>query len=507
MKQILKLTMFLAAMAFVASCENNDIITDGGTFPETGGIDLTLGVLRSANYAEDNPLLEMDHKNVSDECMLTLTKPAEQTITYTVGIDKTLVGAYNGKNGTNYTPFPGDVILTNEQLKLEKGKQESSKAHLEFTYDKNLASAIYLLPLIVKGTSSNPAVSDSYQTIYYRINVWDEFAPAEYTTEPLVFTHIGYIDTENMNPLIANKLFYKLGREPHLSYVHAFSVINLLTATVKYDQSGSMPEISYNKDISYVLGHAKKYIMPLQAQGHKVCLTIKGDGQGIGFSNLNATQSQKLVYDIRKCLEIYGLDGVNLYDEDFSYKKEGDNLPSAANLCNFVTALRQAIDDKLITYAMTEESASGLDQSQNGIELGKIVDYAWTNQFNRLVNPWREDNPFGDDSQWKIAGLEQTKFGALTSTLKSLSQEEGELMEGSIFDNILDAGYMDLANVFVVNSIAKVVAGVETQGATYLLWGALINYDVLQGINPELVPGLGKGGYLDIHSDLCPKDW
>ena len=69
MKQILKHILILAfAAGFIGTaCENNDLTIDAGTFPETGGIGLSMGILQSDNYAMENPQINMDHASLSDQ--------------------------------------------------------------------------------------------------------------------------------------------------------------------------------------------------------------------------------------------------------------------------------------------------------------------------------------------------------------------------------------------------------------------------------------------------------
>ncbi len=69
MKQILKHILILAfAAGFIGTaCENNDLNIDAGTFPETGGIGLSMGILQSDNYAMENPQINMDHASLSDQ--------------------------------------------------------------------------------------------------------------------------------------------------------------------------------------------------------------------------------------------------------------------------------------------------------------------------------------------------------------------------------------------------------------------------------------------------------
>ena len=75
MKQILKHILILAfAAGFIGTaCENNDLTIDAGTFPETGGIGLSMGILQSDNYAMENPQINMDHASLSDQFHISLT--------------------------------------------------------------------------------------------------------------------------------------------------------------------------------------------------------------------------------------------------------------------------------------------------------------------------------------------------------------------------------------------------------------------------------------------------
>ena len=54
------------------------------------------------------------------------------------------------------------------------------------------------------------------------------------------------------------------------------------------------------------------YIKPLQDKGIKVILTILGDHQGIGFTNLNDTQATQFAKILAHAVEKYGLDGSEL---------------------------------------------------------------------------------------------------------------------------------------------------------------------------------------------------
>lgn len=74
-----------------------------------------------------------------------------------------------------------------------------------------------------------------------------------------------------------------------------------------------------NSDIRYVLEHADKYIRPLQDKGRKVCLSLEGNGSGLGFCNLTDSQIADFTAQVKACLELYDLDGVNFFDRNAGY--------------------------------------------------------------------------------------------------------------------------------------------------------------------------------------------
>ena len=69
MKQILKHILILAfAAGFIGTaCENNDLTIDAGTFPETGGIGLSMGILQSDNYEMENPQINNEHSSIIEQ--------------------------------------------------------------------------------------------------------------------------------------------------------------------------------------------------------------------------------------------------------------------------------------------------------------------------------------------------------------------------------------------------------------------------------------------------------
>lgn len=480
----------------VTSCESDNILVDSGTFPETGGIDLSMGMLRSINYAKNNPLIDMDHKTMEDALRIELTQPATETETFTVSINEAEATNYNAKQGVNYPLFPAElIILSNEgKMAIEKGKQESNTISVSFKHNESLKSAVYILPLTVE-TNTDADVSEKQRTLYYRINVWGE-VPAEYNAIEKNYIQIAGIDPELTNPLLINKLYiaYPYANVDPIPYFNPFDIVNLQSATVKVDEN-NLPYLYLKEDLAFVLSKRLKYIAPLQKQNHKVCLAIKGSGEGIGFSNLTPFQQETFAYRIKKMVDQYELDGVNLHDEGFGIQESKTDLTKG--LCEFVSLLRKELGDKIITYTQTKESPAGITNDKLELKLGELVDYAWTDQLNTIVNPW--DHP----EQWwskPIAGITKEKWGALNSDIR-ITRSFIDALDMALIDGTMLSE--EINHVFVINSVEDTKIGVEGGAVLYMIWGAEANlYDIYNDIS-RIMPNQ----YLNPYYSLIPKDY
>ena len=214
-------------------------------------------------------------------------------------------------------------------------------------------------------------------------------APAEYNAIKKNFIQIAGVDPEFTNPLLLNKLYFESLSlsSPEVDYYNPFDIINLQFATVKADDN-LLPSLYLKDDLAYVLKKREKYIVPLQQLDHKVCLAIKGAGEGIGFSNLGEKEMMIFVERIKQVIDIYHLDGVNLYDANFSYEESNENINYSNNLCKFVASLRDKLGNKIITYTQTSESPEGITSNETDLKLGELVDYAWCDQLNTIIDPW-----------------------------------------------------------------------------------------------------------------------
>lgn len=459
----LTILLYLLAGIGMTACEENTITAKGGDLPRTDGMDDTFGMLKSSKSAQRQITMSLYRKeSVSDKFYFELTKPAEGTINLTTFLDADLGQSYVDSYNEKHKPeillqlFPKDKasITQSGKLSIATGKQQSESISITFTRE-GVAPGNYLLPVSIKDVSGSTKPATDYQTLYYGIIVRENAAtilPEKFFD----FQVVGYINTEETNPLVANQFALHLEELPSWdAYDYRwFDIINLLTSTVRYNEAEQRAELYLHSDIRWVLDHTDDYIVPLQEQNTKVCLTVKGGGQGIGFCNLNDKQISDLAYQLKSVVVKHDLDGINLYDEGAGYGKEGMPAVNPTSYPKLIKILREMMPDKLITLTDVGSSTADFNQIQEGIEIGKYIDYAWSGYMNTLTNPWE-----GDNGRKPIAGLDKSQYGGLMYDYNymHISDEDAAAYELGL-NELVDAG---IGHLFVFYKITSVKLGLE----------------------------------------------
>lgn len=395
--------------AALTGCGEDPILTVGGDPISDKGLDSTLGMLRSPENTGSTVLLPLGEDEPADGSFyLELPRPAAQPVSYTVVVDETLAGEYNRINNKKLKPFPtANVTLANAgQLTVAKGELRSAAGTATVTYYKDLPDTT-LLALRADGAAAE------YRNLYYLVvKAPQDEKPSKWIPKP------GYpkqatklvlcVNTEMMSPRAA--IYFQLSKNNKLYGM--FEDINIMAATVKNDNG--MPSLYFGGDIRHVLSNAQRYIRPLQLYGRKVCLTIKGGGQGLGFCNLGDKQRSDLVFRLKHTVDSYGLDGINLWDEGSGYGKEGTPPVTQESYPKLIKALREAMPDKMITVTDIGEPTASFNEPHAGIRVGELIDYAWhAYKKEVVVNPWEEKVAGGEEPIRKpIAGLDKQRYGA-----------------------------------------------------------------------------------------------
>ena len=175
-----------------------------------------------------------------------------------------------------------------------------------------------------------------------------------------------YVETNDVNPL--NAMDYEVMDIPFFDIVELFAS-NIHKETT--EEGEVRPTLYLNDKLTPVLenGGVNTYVRPLQAKGIKVLLTVLGDWQGIGLSNMTDTQADQFAAILAYAVEKYGLDGIGFDDE-----YPGTDDVNYTSYSRIITKLHELMpSDKLITvfdwggtYTISSTAASYIDYAYHG---------------------------------------------------------------------------------------------------------------------------------------------
>jgi hypothetical protein len=118
-----------------------------------------------------------------------------------------------------------------------------------------------------------------------------------------------YVDTERYHPLNAGDYVLQDGGGLFFDYVV------LGAAQIRYSPERG-PWLSIPPNLEHLLINRKTYIKPLQMKGVKILLGITGGGDRYSLGSLTTDEAHAFTEEIMGVLIHYGLDGVELNDEN-----------------------------------------------------------------------------------------------------------------------------------------------------------------------------------------------
>ena len=469
------LVLFLALAAAATACEDRLVSEPGGILPDEAAIGHVGSTMRSSLSISGRGQIvlaepvegEEPRTVVADEIYYELSKPAttDTKVTLSVGteltpeflaevdrinagikeINKTL-GAHQSKLRIPALFPVRNVQIDKGEILIPAGKTRSEMLKVSVSNQNLGRDSLYLLSVemqITDGKGSTQKLNVQYKISDFPDVLKDE-RPREWPNGVVLdedFMTVFYVNTETYQPLIAdvfgytkrNNLTHKYEKQRTIG-----NIINLKPAVVGYDAAANRALFSLGPDLRYVLENAAKYIRPLKERGRKVCVCIQGGGKGLGFCNLSDTQIADFTAQVKKVVEDYNLDGVNLWDEGAKYGKEGMPAVNTTSYPKLIKALREAMPDKLLTLVDKDEPTAHFDDvaACGGIEVGKYIDYAWSGYFDekqivQIIEPWASDHPFSEITRKLIAGLAPEHYGNLNIP------KYGKAVEGQDFQREL----------------------------------------------------------------------
>ena len=403
---LLRTSALCLTLAAMAACDAEDFTRTAGDIPGKDDLANVGGVLRREKTPDQISALKLsEEQTTTDAVFYQLTQPAAADVTVTVDADATLVDEYNkDKQGdAKLTLFPLENVTFEGGKTLTVKRGEKTSPALTVTLSREgVEKGAYLLPLRATVANNDMSPSEKDQVIYYRILV-GEIVP-ETQLDAYAFKIVGYVNTEEMNPLMGTK-FYAETFDPDFNTITQtwIDIEVLRPAALKFDKTTRRAMLDIGPDLQYVLSNRDKYLMPLQKSSRKVLICITGGNTGLGFCNMTDEQTADFVFQLKYVVETYKLDGVNYFDIEASYGKDGMPGVNPASYAKLIKATKEALgDDKLVTVACDAESTdllatahdgaklkpnAGLEQSKYGGALLKTNNTQESAQLNPILTP------------------------------------------------------------------------------------------------------------------------
>lgn len=181
-----------------------------------------------------------------------------------------------------------------------------------------------------------------------------------------------FTEVNDTNPLNNLNFTLKNSGKPLIDMVVLFS------ANINYNEAGDSVYVHNNENVQHLLTNRAKYLKPLQDKGIKVILSILGNWDRSGISNLSTTRAKAFAQSLKKTCDMYNLDGVFFDDEYSQYQTPpppGFVTPSNDAAARLAYETKQAMPNKLVTVYVYSRTSS-FPNAVDGINAGKYVDYA-----------------------------------------------------------------------------------------------------------------------------------
>lgn len=430
MNNSLKYTVLSILLTAMTGCSENSITQGVGSLPDETPMLSIGGQLYSGETFLNKKNIRMyeGDEPITEKIGYMLTKPAASAISITIEPSPELVAEYNSDNNTDMKVFPSENVNIEKDgtLTIASG-QNMSESISAILSSEGLENGVpYLLAITVKQKSAD--MQSDNQTLYYRIALRKKRTTTETSVDgvfeipPLCpnLLSVFYVNTEEYQPLVAAA--WGVYAEDFINYpVPAYSlghIVNLKKSTIDYDATTNRCMFKPGEDLLYVLEHRDKYIRHLQENGRKVCICIENGGKGVGFCNMNDAQITDFVNQVKEVVIRYGIDGINLWDEDNKYKENGIPELTTTSYPKLIKALRDAMPDKLLTLVDKGNATDYFYDSNlcGGIEVGSLIDYAWHGYVSgkepmHIVQPGTQEQPYNEFNRKRIAGLDDKCYG------------------------------------------------------------------------------------------------
>lgn len=420
--------IILAAISLLSSCDKVNVAElEMGQLPDEEVLSSLPAINLRAVSSPDN-IVRINLPEGGDFTAVRIYVQASKELdapqTVILSVEEELLGTYNTQNKTEFTllPAPYYSIDNGGVIDIAAGTKESDEKLVRIYATNPIGNVLeagnYLLPL--KASLGG--------VVYVQVTVQAPFSgrPDLYTGEDC-FT-VFYLNTSQFDPRLANDFVVQKRNSSRVEVWNNSigNIVNFRTVTIDYDPISDRPILNLGSDMRYLCDNFNTYFKPVKDTGKKLCICIEGGSKGIGFCNMTDVQIADLVHQVKQVIEYYGFDGVNLWDRNSGYGKEGFPEMNTTSYPKLIKKLREELGPyKLITVADYSAPTEYFwdESAMEGIEVGKYLDYAWSGYVNgdepvQIIDPYHQGSEYVSTKYPRkpIIGLSPKRYGCVNTT-------------------------------------------------------------------------------------------
>jgi hypothetical protein len=387
---LVTMSLIFAGLSFSA-CDDDIELSPNGNYDNIEGV---YGYVRNITGARDlSTITIFGSKTGAGQLYFELSETATENVTVQLKVDEEALKTYNAANGTSYTMYPAAQVslANNGSVTIASGDKKSGNVDITVSSNNGVGNT-YALPISAEVTVGGAKVSAANQSYIYLIKPYAEIPSSDKGTG---IKSVLYIEVNDENILNAGEYTMASSGKPF------FDVVNIFAANINYNSETGRAYVNCNENVSHVLKNADQFIRPLQAKGIKVVLTILGNHDEAGVSNLSPEAAADFARELKSYVDVYGLDGVDFDDEYSKYKTSdpspGFEVPSRAAAARLVYECRKIMPDKIVSFYDFGSYVAG--GTVEGVGVGTLLDYAYWGYYS----VWQ-------DRHTSITGMEKSQY-------------------------------------------------------------------------------------------------
>ena len=135
---------------------------------------------------------------------------------------------------------------------------------------------------------------------------------------------------------------------------------------VGYDVAAGRALLDLRTDMTYVLSQSTKYIKSVAGTRTQGMYQYRRRRQGARVLQPHRCSNRRLRAQVKTVIEQYELDGVNLWDRNSGYGKEGMPAVNTTSYPKLIKALREHLARKILTVTVYEDNRYFLGYGSDG---------------------------------------------------------------------------------------------------------------------------------------------